>query len=201
LAEQRIEWVGAPQYLATRLAAATHSGVEAVTRRRTRRRSLRKMCRRASLPSRALWFDNGLRNLRFPHFKRRHDRKERTMSEDTVQIETAVKTYLDGLHEGDAEKLASVFHPTSRLTYEEGGKLTVLPRDQWLEVVRSRPSPKARGLSRHDEILQIDQASPTMAFVKLRCAIPPRFFTDYLSLLKIDGKWQVAQKVFATETR
>ena len=123
------------------------------------------------------------------------------MSEDIVQIEAAVKTYLDGLHEGDAEKIASVFHPTSRLTYEEGGKLTLLPRDQWLELVRGRPSPKSRGLARHDEILQIDQASPTMAFVKLRCAIPPRFFTDYLSLLKIDGKWQVAQKVFMTETR
>lgn len=123
------------------------------------------------------------------------------MSEDTVQIEAAVKTYLDGLHEGDAEKLASVFHPTSRLTYEEGGKLTLLLRDQWLEVVRDRPSPKSRGLARHDEILQIDQASPTMAFVKLKCAIPPRFFTDYLSLLKIDGKWLVAQKVFSTETR
>jgi len=123
------------------------------------------------------------------------------MSEDTVQIEAAVKTYLDGLYEGDAEKLASVFHPTSRLTYEEGGKLTVLPRDQWLEAVRDRASPKSRGLARHDEILQIDQASPTMAFVKLKCAIPPRFFTDYLSLLKIDGRWQVAQKVFMTETR
>lgn len=123
------------------------------------------------------------------------------MSDDTVQIEAAVKTYLDGLYEGDTEKLASVFHSTSRLTYEEAGKLTLLPRDQWLELVRGRPSPKSRGLARHDEILQIDQASPTMAFVKLKCAIPPRFFTDYLSLLKIDGKWQVAQKVFATETR
>jgi hypothetical protein len=123
------------------------------------------------------------------------------MSEDTVQIKAAVKTYLDGLYEGDAEKLASVFHPTSRLTYEEGGKLSILPRDQWLELVRGRPSPKARGLSRHDEILQIDQASPTTAFVKLKCAIPPRFFTDYLSLLKVDGSWQVAQKVFTTETR
>jgi hypothetical protein len=123
------------------------------------------------------------------------------MAQDTFQIEAAVKAYLDGLHEGDVEKLASVFHPTSRLTYEEGGKLTVLLRDQWLEVVRDRASPQSRGLARHDEILQIDQASPTMAFVKLKCAIPPRFFTDYLSLLKIDGKWQVAQKVFATETR
>lgn len=40
-----------------------------------------------------------------------------------------------------------------------------------------------------------------MAFVKLKCAIPPRFFTDYLNFLRVDGKWQIAQKVFATEIR
>jgi hypothetical protein len=40
-----------------------------------------------------------------------------------------------------------------------------------------------------------------MAHVKLRCAIPPRHFTDLLSLLKIEGRWQVAQKVFMTELR
>lgn len=123
------------------------------------------------------------------------------MSDDAKAVEAAVQTYLDGLYEGDADKLASVFHPTSALTWEENGVLTPLPRDQWLDAVRNRPSAKARGLSRHDEILQIDQASPTMAFVKLKCAIPPRFFTDYLSLLKVEGRWQIAQKVFASETR
>jgi hypothetical protein len=70
-----------------------------------------------------------------------------------------------------------------------------------LEAVRNRPSPKAQGLSRHDEILQVDESSPTTAFVKLKCAIPPRFFTDYLCLLKVEGRWQIVQKVFATETR
>jgi hypothetical protein len=123
------------------------------------------------------------------------------MSEDRTGIEAAVKKYLDGLYEGNAEKLAEVFHPTSSLTYEEDGALTPLSRDQWLDAVRSRPSPQSCGLSRHDEILQIDQASPTMAFVKLKCAIPPRFFTDYLCLLKVANGWQVAQKVFATERR
>jgi hypothetical protein len=123
------------------------------------------------------------------------------MSDDLSAIEAAVATYLDGLYEGDAEKLAAVFHPTSSLTYEENGALTPLPRDQWLEGVRTRPSPKARGLARHDQVLQIDQASPTMAFVKLKCAIPPRFFTDYLCFLKVEDRWQVAQKVFATERR
>jgi hypothetical protein len=123
------------------------------------------------------------------------------MSEDRAAIVAAVQTYLDGLYEGDAAKIASVFHPTSALTYEQEGKLAVLPREKWLDLVRSRPSPKARGLARHDEILQVDQSSPTTAFVKLKCAIPPRFFTDYLSLLKVDGRWQVAQKIYATETR
>ena len=123
------------------------------------------------------------------------------MSQDRAEIEAVVQTYLDGLYEGDVDKLAAAFHPTSSLTYEENGVLTPLPRDRWLEAVRDRPSPKSRGLPRHDRILQIDQASPTAAFVKLECAIPPRYFTDYLSLLKVEGRWQVAQKVFATERR
>jgi hypothetical protein len=123
------------------------------------------------------------------------------MDEDEIAIRAAVQTYLDGLYEGDADKLASVFHPTSSLTWEEGGELKPLPRDEWLAAVRARPSPKSRELARHDEILQIDRSSPTTAWVKLKCAIPPRFFTDYLCFLKTGGKWQVAQKVFATEVR
>ncbi len=122
------------------------------------------------------------------------------MSQDLTAIEAAVKTYLDGLYEGDAEKLASVFHPTSSLTFEQDGALKPLPRDEWLAGVRSRPSAKSQGLARSDHVLQIDMSGPTTAFVKLKCAIPPRYFTDYLCFLKIGGQWQVAQKVFATAT-
>lgn len=121
--------------------------------------------------------------------------------DDLVAIAAVVGTYLDGLYEGDADKLASAFHPTSALTQSVDGKVTITPRDQWLSAVRTRPSPKAQGLSRHDHVLTIDLAGPTMAFVKVKCAIPPRFFTDQLSMLKIEGRWQVAQKVFQTETR
>lgn len=119
-------------------------------------------------------------------------------SSERSEIERVVQTYLDGLYEGDADKLASVFHETSALTYEQDGKLTVLPRDQWLKAVRERGSPLSKGLVRDDAILQVDQAGPTTAFVKVKCQIPPRYFTDYLSLLKVDGRWMVAQKVFAT---
>ena len=83
----------------------------------------------------------------------------------------------------------------------DDGALEITPRDRWLDKVRARPSPKQQGLSRHDRVLAVDLVSPTMAYVKLNCAIPPRFFTDQLSLLKIEGRWQVAQKVFMTEMR
>ena len=122
-------------------------------------------------------------------------------SNDRHAIEQTVQTYLDGLYEGDADKLASVFHETSALTYEQDGKLAVLPREQWLKIVRERTSAKAQGLARDDAILLVDQSGPTTAFVKVKCQIPPRFFTDYLSLLKVDGRWVVAQKVFATVVR
>ena len=123
------------------------------------------------------------------------------MSNDIPEIRAVLQTYLDGLYEGDIDKLASVFHPTSALSYELNGELKVMLRDDWLNAVRNRQSAQAQGLTRHDEILLVDQSSPTTAFAKLKCAIPPRFFTDYLSFLKIDGRWQVAQKVFTTETR
>ena len=123
------------------------------------------------------------------------------MSSDRAAIERATQTYFDGLYEGDADKLASVFHPTSVLTFEQDGKLVELSCEKWLEGVRARPSAKAKGLPRDDTILHFDQSGPTTAFVKVKCQIPPRYFTDYLSFLKIDGEWKVAQKVFATEVR
>jgi len=125
-----------------------------------------------------------------------------TGTDDVKIIEGVIQSYLDGLYESDADKIAGVFHPTSALTSVTNDReLIVTPRDKWLDKVRARPSPKQQGLPRHDQVLTIDLISPTMAYVKLKCAIPPRFFTDQLSLLKIDGRWQIAQKVFMTEMK
>ena len=54
---------------------------------------------------------------------------------------------------------------------------------------------------RDDAILMLDQSGPATAFVKVKCQIPPRYFHDYLNLLKIDGKWIIVQKIYTVETR
>jgi hypothetical protein len=70
------------------------------------------------------------------------------MADDSNAIKFAAQTYLDGLYEGDADKLATVFHPTSALTWEQDGALKPLPRDEWLKAVRGRASAKSLGLPR-----------------------------------------------------
>ena len=123
------------------------------------------------------------------------------MTDDRNAIEATIQDYFDGLYEGDADKLARVFLPTSALTFEQDGKVQVLPLADWLKAVRERGSPKAKGLARDDGILLLDQSGPTTAFVKVKCQIPPRYFTDYLSLAKVGGEWKVVAKTFHTETR
>src|ERR1043165_8017824 len=72
------------------------------------------------------------------------------MSSETAAIEKTLWTYLDGLHEGDADKIAQAFHPVSHLYSEANGEVADMPRDRWLDMVRSRPSAKSQGHPRHD---------------------------------------------------
>ena len=123
------------------------------------------------------------------------------MAGEIEAIEKVVWTYLDGLHEGDTGKLAQAFHEVSHLYSTGEGGVADLPRAKWFEFVKGRPSAKSRGLQRTDRIVSIDLSGPETAFVKLECSIHPRYFTDYLLLLKLGEGWRIVSKSFRTETR
>jgi hypothetical protein len=124
------------------------------------------------------------------------------MSSDVAEIEKVLQVYFDGLYEGDTKKLGEAFHPASHL-YSAGadGKAADLPRADWLKWIESRPSAKSKGSERRDRIVSIDFSGPQTAFAKVECQLPPRYFTDYLTLLKTDGRWQVIAKAFHTVTK
>jgi hypothetical protein len=123
------------------------------------------------------------------------------MTPDIKAIETVVWTYLDGLYEGDTAKLQSAFHESSHLYSQAEGRLADVPRAKWMEMVAGRASPKSQGLKRTDRIVSIDLSGPETAFVKLECSIAPRYFTDYLTLLKLNEGWRIVSKTFRTDTR
>jgi len=120
---------------------------------------------------------------------------------DLNDIEQVLQTYFDGLYAGDTDKLAAIFHDVSHLFSVSDGKLTDLPREQWFEMVRKRASGAAQGLQRDDFVVQIDRSSPTTAFAKVKCQLPPRYFTDYLTLVKLADGWKIVSKTFHADVR
>ncbi len=123
------------------------------------------------------------------------------MSNEIPAIESVVQTYFDGLYEGDTKKLGAAFHEVSHLYSMGPGGVVDLPRAKWFEMVASRGSGKTKGLTRRDRIVSIDMSGPETAFVKVECQLPPRYFTDYLLLLKGNDGWKIVSKSFRADVR
>ena len=118
------------------------------------------------------------------------------MTPDRSTVEAVVQHYFDALYEGDADKLAAILHPTADLRWVEKGDLKILTVPNWVEWVKKRPSAKAEGKAREDVIVTIDRSDDSTAFIKVRCQLPPRYFTDYLVAMKLTGGWQIVSKSY-----
>lgn len=115
---------------------------------------------------------------------------------DFAGVAALMADYFDGLHHSDAVRLGRVFHPQAVYACATEGRLTHLTMDAYLPIVAGRPSPASRGEARRDEIVGITFAGPVTALVQARCAIGPKYFTDFLSLVKLDGEWRIIAKTF-----
>jgi Putative lumazine-binding len=123
------------------------------------------------------------------------------MHTDVGALAAIAKSYFDAAYEMDADKFASVFHHTCSVTkIGEDGNVSVTPLETWLAAVRTLKAPKQLALERHDEILSIDVVRE-LALLKLKLQIPPRYMTDMLLCLRVNGTWKIVQKVMTTETR
>ena len=123
------------------------------------------------------------------------------MSLDRSTVEAVVQHYFDSVHEGDADKLAAIFHPSADLRSLEKGELQVLHLPAWLNWMRKRPSAKAEGKPREDFIVTIDRSDDQTALIKVRCQLPPRYFTDYLVAMKLNDGWKIVSKSYRYDLR
>jgi len=123
------------------------------------------------------------------------------MTGDHAEIVGALGIYFDGFYEGDTEKLKQIFHPACHLYCANGETLMDSDMDAVYERVASRIKPSARGDLREDGILTVDQSGPDCAFAKVYIALGDRMFTDYLTLIPLNGRWQIITKTFTSVER
>ena len=123
------------------------------------------------------------------------------MSHDRSTIEALIADYFDGVYEGDVGKLSAIFHSSADLRGLENGELLVRTVPVWLDRMRKLPSAKTEGKPREDFVVTIDRSDESTAFIKLRCQLPPRYFTDYLVAMKLSDGWRIVSKSYRYDLR
>jgi hypothetical protein len=116
-------------------------------------------------------------------------------------LRALAQVYFDAAYDMDAERFEAIFHPLSAVTrIGDDGEVSVMPIETWLAGVRNATAPRKLKLDRKDEVVAID-VSDNLALIKLRLQMPPRYFTDLLSCLKVQGAWKIVQKVMSVDLR
>jgi hypothetical protein len=117
---------------------------------------------------------------------------------EEAAVRAAIEHYFQGHATGQGEHYRKVFHPDAKLFFIRDGKLTQWTSEEYIS--RASGKPAADEAQRKRRIDSID-ISGNAAFVKLTLDYPAVIFTDYMSMLKIDGQWKIVNKTFHSQPR
>jgi hypothetical protein len=129
------------------------------------------------------------------------DSSARTAGSPRVaELTEALQGYFDLMYDCDTSRFDQVFRSTVQLHGFRDGQMVMWSASTYRDILDKRRSPKSLNAPRADEILLMDFASATMAFVKVRLRISEMTFVDYLTWHCIDGKWLITSKGFHLES-
>jgi Putative lumazine-binding len=123
------------------------------------------------------------------------------MTQDVAarDLTRAVQRYFDLCYDSDVSRFNQVFRRTAQLHGLRNGELTMMPADAFRDAVAGRPSLKSRGVAREEQILLMDVASDSQAFVKVRVRWNAAVYIDYLTYHRSGDEWLITSKGFHIE--
>lgn len=129
-------------------------------------------------------------------------RRDLPAQADTVTaadpVRRVVEQYLHGLKFNDTTSLQRAFWPEARLFWvQEDGQLGELTQPQWYASFRGSVGKEEQGALRMATVDLVSDA----ASVKVIEEYPGSRYTDYLSLLRIQGRWWIVGKIYTVETK
>lgn len=112
-------------------------------------------------------------------------------SEEEKAIVATIQLYFDGMMERDASKLEEAFLPDARLIGYRGDQLFVTPFPEWAAGT-AKGSPRDPKLFRNE--LKEIRIMGEMALAETELFWPGIYYYDYLTLLRVEGKWKIVHK-------
>ena len=112
---------------------------------------------------------------------------------DQVGVRAAITRYLQGHATGDASHMRKAFLPSAHIEGVRDGKFVSWTLEEYYS--RFSGTPAADESSRKRTIDAVD-ISGDAAVARATLVHGPTTFTDYFVLLKVDGEWRIANKVY-----
>lgn len=116
--------------------------------------------------------------------------------EDGVRV--PLENYLKGHATGDGEYMKKAFHTDGQLIFIRDGKYTTRSFADYIAGMSGKPAVDERMRKRWIESVEV---VGNAAFAKIILDYPTAKFTDYMSLLKIDGEWKIVNKTFYAQPK
>jgi len=114
---------------------------------------------------------------------------------DEELIRAVIELYFRGTYEGDPAQLKKAYHPEVQIFGSIGGKQFRWTLADFIHRVTEKPTAAEKREKYDKEILFIDYTAD-IAMVKARVVAAGFHFTDYITLVKSDGRWWIRCKCF-----
>jgi hypothetical protein len=117
---------------------------------------------------------------------------QRTNEADIAAVAETVRTYYDGMVAGDEAMLSRAFHPRACIVGNEHGELSWSTLDQFIAECRNAVAQAGPYDWRIDGL----SFEGDTALVRLGGQFAGVWYSDDLSLLRIDDAWRIVHKTF-----
>ena len=118
---------------------------------------------------------------------------------DEAGARVPLENYFKGHAQGDGAYMRKAFHPDAKIcSNNREGKLTCLTAEEFAGRFTSGPAADEAKRKRTVESLEV---TGDTAIAKLILDYPTVKFTDYMSLMKVDGEWRIMNKIYFSERR
>jgi hypothetical protein len=117
---------------------------------------------------------------------------QRTNEADIAAVTEIVRTYYDGMLAGDAAKLGRAFHPRACIVGNEQGELVWATLDEFVAECQQAVA-QAGPDEWRIEALSFEGDTALVRFGGQYAGV---WYSDDLSLLRIDDAWRIVHKTF-----
>lgn len=112
---------------------------------------------------------------------------------EDAAVRKPLEAYLQGHASGDGAYMRQAFLPTAHIEGIRDGKFLSWTADEYIAGFKGKPADDEAQRKRSIDAVDVN-GNAAMARVTLD--YPSGTFTDYFVLLKVDGEWKIANKVW-----